>query len=374
MVLAGVSFAISFVLLILFERFINAISLLVLRLVTGNDADKTTGYASVQMVGAGASFGMSLTASVANTVAGVLTALLNYLLFAVVVSVFFAVLYVIQEYYPELSIELVEYWNAFLGPMIHTIALAPAQLFETVYAATVPVFNAVTWLISQMFYNVIMVGAIRDFQSYKMLGDAFFQLVKSLSINTGDYITSFVYPCEDAMDPQCLAIGPRTFDFITPMQEMRTGATAISQITRGMCMDAAPVVDMVLFPFYDINFAKSVHNLANSVLFLIFQVGSITSQRCKASNYDTINCWPDFSPVFNFLTAGLRNLGKMLDNWFDVSTVIIQAAMGIDTSAADCQKQALSLLPANYSRAVFKGNEITTVGLTEGLYAVTDGT
>lgn len=215
---------------------------------------------------------------------------------------------------------------------------------------------------------------MRDFESYQMLGASAANFIKLLAINTAQYVGVLAYPCDDVNDAQCFAPGPRTFDLISPMGEAKVSATAVAQIVRGTCGAAAPITDMILYPFLDINFAKSVHNLINGCLFLILQVPSITSQRCLASKGDTLMCWPDFSAVFNFWTAGLRNLGRLIDNWFDVSTVIIQAGLGIDTSDADCAKQALTLTPANYSTEVFGTNETTTVGLTEGLYAVTDGT
>lgn len=38
-------------------------------------------------------------------------------------------------------------------------------------------------------------------------------------------------------------------------------------------------------------------------------------------------CLPDFEPVFNTLTSGLRSLGRMLDNWLDVTSIIVQVLM-----------------------------------------------
>lgn len=35
-------------------------------------------------------------------------------------------------------------------------------------------------------------------------------------------------------------------------------------------------------------------------------------------------CLPDFEPVSRFLIEGLRRLGQAIDNWLDVTTLIIQ--------------------------------------------------
>lgn len=52
----------------------------------------------------------------------------------------------------------------------------------------------------------------------------------------------------------------------------------------------------------------------------------------------------------------------------------MQKSIGLDTSDAECDRVALALTPANYSREIFGTNQTTVVGLTEALYAVTDGT
>ena len=107
-------------------------------------------------------------------------------------------------------------------------------------------------------------------------------------------------------------------------------------------------------------------------------------------------CLPDFDPFFNLLTMALRNTGDLLDNWLDVSTIIIQVRLSSSLSTRllnihltplhsrkqksigfdfddECESLSMSLTPANYSRQVFGNNRVATVGLTDGLYAVTDG-
>lgn len=62
----------------------------------------------------------------------------------------------------------------------------------------------------------------------------------------------------------------------------------------------------------------------------------------------------------------------MVDNWLDVSSIIVVKTFGIDPGV-ECESQAALLTPAAYSRDVFGTNRTTVVGLTPGLYAVTDG-
>jgi hypothetical protein len=65
-------------------------------------------------------------------------------------------------------------------------------------------------------------------------------------------------------------------------------------------------------------------------------------------------------------------MGIMVDNWLDVSSIIVLKTFGLDPGA-ECEYQAALLTPAAYSRDIFGNNRTTVVGLTPGLYAVTDG-
>jgi hypothetical protein len=90
-------------------------------------------------------------------------------------------------------------------------------------------------------------------------------------------------------------------------------------------------------------------------------------------------CLPDFNQPINMLVAGVRNLGILVDNWLDVSSIIALRSLSISDDQTDCESKAKSLTPAFYSRQLFDGadgsanREKIVVGLTDGLYAVTDG-
>lgn len=187
---------------------------------------------------------------------------------------------------------------------------------------------------------------------------------------------TFVYGCPKPFSDACYDPGSRTYDFMTPMADVLDMSVAVSGILDNMCRGASGPVDIAMYPLMDINTAKAVHNIGNSVLFALIHVPSITIERCKneQSTGGVVMCLPDFEPPINMLLAGLRSLGRMLDNWLDVSSIIVQKSLGISSTSTDCQSVPLSLTAANYSKPVFGTNEVRVVGLTEGLYAVTDGT
>jgi hypothetical protein len=102
----------------------------------------------------------------------------------------------------------------------------------------------------------------------------------------------------------------------------------------------------------------------------------VTVLRCaRHGSGNLIMCLPDFEPAFNLLNSGIRSWGKGYDNWLNVASIIIQRSLDIP-NLPTCDLLASGFTAANYSRALF-GDHMTkqpaVVGLTEGLYAVTDG-
>jgi hypothetical protein len=172
-----------------------------------------------------------------------------------------------------------------------------------------------------------LVGNIaKDMGTIVELGDSLAGFTKSSVVGMADYVPKFIYPCSTKSDT-CYDPGERTYNFITPISELRRMAVAISKILDNMCAGITGPADIILYPLLDINTAKAVHNIGNSILYSIIHIPSVTYQRCKDhgnGGENLVMCLPDFEPPTNMLVAGLRNLGDMLDNWLDVSSIIVQ--------------------------------------------------
>ena len=137
----------------------------------------------------------------------------------------------------------------------------------------------------------------------------------------------------------------------------------------------------------DINFTKGIYNIFNAIIYTVFQLPAVTALRCvkhgidprtkglKPAGGSILMCLPDFNAPINMFIAGIRNLGVLGDNWLDVSSIIAQRSLGLLDDQLDCESTAKSLTPAFYSRQLFSSNtrQKIVVGLTDGLYAVTDG-
>lgn len=248
------------------------------------------------------------------------------------------------------------------------------QVLNLLFTSLIPIYNGLIWLVKLIIQNVALRSAMDNIDNIIDIGHATASLTKHVVVQIPEYTQAVIMPCSKPITDTCYdpGFGNRIFDFITPMADVRNIAAALLNIFISVCANAAGPLDIVLYPLLDINLAKAVHNLMNFAMFTLLQLPSLTVQRCYNNNRDLIMCLPDFEPSFNMLVAGLRNLGMLLDNWLDVTSIIVQKSLGLDPKA-ECEAQALLLSPANYSKAVFGSNRTVVVGLTRGLYAVTDG-
>ena len=188
------------------------------------------------------------------------------------------------------------------------------------------------------------------------------EFVRKAVTSLVDYVQTILSP------PDSFAADLRLLDLITPRASWRLAVSYVLAWTGRMCSVASSVVDIALYPFLDINFGLGVHNLANGLMYLIIHVPATTVERCKAGGGPVVYCLPDFEPVFELLVEGLRNTGDLIDNWLDITMVIVQSvltgtspACDVGMAAVDMGAQAMGL------------NETTIVGIATSAFALTDG-
>jgi hypothetical protein len=175
-------------------------------------------------------------------------------------------------------------------------------------------------------------------------------------------------------------VGRRTLDLITPMSHLRQiVAILMGWLAYDVCRPAAVAVDILLYPLTDLNFAKAVHNVLNSILWVVLQVPIVTATRCKLFQQTDgiIMCIPDFEPAFQFLIEGLRKTGQTVDNWLDIIFLAVERVVSAD-APVECAASPLSALESNAAekqiqKLLFGSNFTTVTGLTETLFGMTDG-
>ena len=82
-------------------------------------------------------------------------------------------------------------------------------------------------------------------------------------------------------------------------------------------------------------------------------------------------CVPDFQPVFQMATTGLRSVGTFLDNWLDVTVLIVESSLGYATP--NCTAIPDLLANVSFQTQFFGSNATILAGMTETLFARTDG-
>ena len=94
----------------------------------GGAGSSIKAYASMQMVGAGATFFSAVGSAVASAVVSAGSAMLSYAIWAAAATLLFALLYVVQENRSDVFISAVDEWNNGYGPLVHKIVFIPLQV------------------------------------------------------------------------------------------------------------------------------------------------------------------------------------------------------------------------------------------------------
>lgn len=364
------------------------------------ESSSVKGYASMQLIGSVVSLGTTFVSAVINAITGALVAMSGLLLWAAIVTVVLAFVFHVQRSYPTLLVSAVQEYNESYGPLIYRFIFIPTQMLDVLFSAIVPIYNACIKLVNVLIQEVVIESLAGNSGHVVDFGKALANLCKHTAVQIPSYITTVAIPCDYAKQGDlCYEPGNgRIFDFITIMADLRTMAAAVSRLMLGVCAAASAPLNIVMFPLMDINLAKAVHNIANAILYTLVQLPSVTALRCTnhgkgvtgggngtgsagepmpLEGATLLMCLPDFNPPINMWAAGIRSMGIMVDNWLDVSSIILQRTLRLlDEGEATCDQQARSLAPAFYSRQLFSNsnnrNKIV-VGLTPGLYAITDG-
>ena len=192
------------------------------------------------------------------------------------------------------------------------------------------------------------------------------------SVSEASLAYTMAFQCEgDA----CLVPESRAFDLLTGMGHARQAVALSRSMIFSFCSYLSVPYDMLTYPLLDLNFALGVHNLWNAVLQLLMVVPHSTTVRCGLAVDNTFRimmCTPDLEPVFNYLTAGVSELGLAGDNWANVNAAIVQNVL--TQSQPICAEDASSMTPSSwYNSSLFGANRTAVVGLTQWMYAVTDG-
>jgi hypothetical protein len=395
-----ITMAFSMIFLACVERLIHAFFSTIWHILFGFKADEAQyTVAAVQFVSSSLSIVNRVVSALVSTLFQCLTGLASWTLVFVTMLVITGSLYIAYEEYPVIARGFGIQWNQYVGPQVHGILIIPLDLITQILKIFLPLYNTMVWITTGILTSSFLPPLLKapDKLLQALTASAWFtkSLVESLAV----YSVNMFQECDatynnsnatinnylPASATTCVGdIGLRTLDLITPMSHARQAvAVVMGWIAYDVCRPVAVLVDVLIYPLTDLNFAKGVHNIINAVLWLVLQLPIVTATRCKLFQQTDgmIMCIPDFDPVFQFGMEGLRKLGQTVDNWLDILLLVIERAMYPNSngaSSAQCIASPLSALEADgdekrVQQLLFGSNFTTVTGLTETLFAMTDG-
>lgn len=304
------------------------------------------------------------------------SALVTVLLWVSVVMLMGSILYVTYEQAPWVWTDLARAYNAFLGPFVNTTIVGTADVVNTVFKGVVPLWNGFFFFINRLLSGYLLPTVISESITFGRIGVSLYEFSKHSALSLFNWVQPVAITCPVSDGDACFSLVDRTLDIVTPMASVRDVVGHLVGVVRNICDPVTPIFDIVTFPLMDLNLAKGVHNIVNSILYLVVQMPEITHLRCSRHGDEaSLMCTPDMDPFFSFLTTGIRDIGRMVDNWVEVIFVIVQGVLGTRSTPA-CESSVLSppMLSSGQLRStLFGSNQTVVVGLGGWLMAVTDG-
>lgn len=298
--------------------------------------------------------------------------ILRWWLITVSVYACFSMVYVTYSEFPEAWLSAARFYNGNVGPLVHNLVIIPLQITDVLLRALLPLWNAGWWFLKTMAAQGLLPIMLEQMSIVLKMATTLLSMVEHLTDSVLAFLTGFL--CEGVA---CLHPEKGVLDLISPMGDVREFCALGVRLLREMCSTLAAPLDLLVFPLMDLNLAEAVHNLGNSVVQLLVVIPRTTAVRCalaQGDRLDVLMCSPDVAPFFHFLVAGLSSLGQAVDNWANVAFLIVQTAVTGAPASPVCDMAASAMLPDLVAAdEVFRGAHTAVVGLTDWLYAVTDG-
>ena len=309
--------------------------------------------------------------AVLRAAVSILFTLTRWWLWMLAVLAVFTTLWVTYDDYPQTWLGFVDFYNAWLGPFVASWVVVPLELADVLTRGVIPLYDGAVWWLKTLLLQGVQPTILAQLKVVLQLATALFDCVAAFATAWLSFVQSF-----ECVGATCLVQETRAFDFLTAMGHFREAVALFRLLFASFCSFLSAPLDVALFPLLDLNFAEGLHNLWNAGLQAVFVVPQMAVARCQLASDDAfglILCTPDFEPVFNYLSAGVANLGLAVDDWTNAATLIVQSVLTNTTvpCAADPTEVPLESWLGN--AALFGQNFTALVGLSEWMYAVTDG-
>ena len=330
----------------------------------------------------------------------------NATLFASILF-FTGVLLLMSDNFQRTMLYFVDTYNSGIGQTLDLFFMA-GEIAEFFLRLVLPLYNAIVWFNTQ-FITQVLIPLFSMVDVVTQLPDAFSNIslcLSSLVLSLRTYLQNFLF-CASGNDQagsemygfrhgnytqniphtapnlQC-AVNQAyyTIDLMTPGSYMQQVVVNIQGLVYATCSPAGLLIELLIYPLSDFNFYKALHCAVNFGTFTVFGMPMMTYKRCKyaedngdvfSKEVQAIMCTPDWKPWISILVEAQKSMGKLFDNWLDVSLAMVERVQGVNqdlctrTQNVDMVIQSASellLAPVSLMRHVM---------LTDNMYAVTDG-
>ena len=304
---------------------------------------------------------------------GTVGGLLRWWIFFASIFILFSTLYVTFTEYPSVWIGAAQTYNRNVGPYVHQMVIVPLQIVDVLLKGLLPVWNSVIWFTKALAAQGLLPVLLKEIELVLKMAQTLIGFGRHLATALFVFVESFQCVGEACLHPE-----RGVLDVLSSLGDVREFVALGVQLLRSFCGMLAAPVDMAVFPLLDLNLAEGVHNLVNAVIQLLVVIPRNTVERCSLKQEDqfgVLMCTPDMAPFFNFLVAGVSSLGLALDNWINIAFLIVQEAVTHQSPKCD-EVGGGWLKPETImgDTGLFTGSGgVVVVGLTDWLYAVTDG-
>lgn len=296
-------------------------------------------------------------------------------------------------------------YNSGVGVMLNYVFVKPLEIVSWCVVYLIPLYNSFTYWAKEalriVFFDVLQVNvavfvdiienimllfgsfgiSIGTWSSH-MAQCALHQTYRQSIVGNASLVNVSYIPFTD---PNMDCIGNDNFlllDVMTPALYAQRLVGNLNELVAQSCSPALLPVNIGLYPLLDYNLWMSLNSLFNGFfIHPVFALPLKTWRRCEyaflesntfTTTEKTVMCIPDFSAWIQLLKVAARHVGKLIDNWLNVGLLLIENSLGIAGKTCD---GAPSIHSVWQDASAVLGDEypLQTIGLTENLYAVTNG-
>ena len=292
---------------------------------------------------------------------------LRGLMWCAAMMVCWGCLYVVCQHAPTAMISFQRMYNSDMGGFLRLVFVLPLQVLQLLWDGVIPMYNLFIYCMKTIPVRVLLENVMQDFGDFRSCILELGHTIESLLSSVYTYVLIWITP------PDSFDAGLRILDLMTPLGHFRLFVSYLLAWLGRLCTIAMPPIDWITYPLLDINFGEGIHNSVNAILFLVTQVPALTIERCRAANSaGLVYCLPDFEPVFQLAVQGFRGFGHGIDNWFDVTLIIVQAAL-TGTSPACSGWTGVDFHTGDGTDTRMGVHETRVIGISPYEFAKTDG-